>query len=63
MSNRTKPAILPLGFGAQSTKDVIIIDFMDTPTEKTKNVIFSVALTKDIALEISEILKQFVEEV
>ncbi|MBX8608204.1 hypothetical protein K5D65_13450 [Pseudomonas cichorii] len=62
MSDRTKPAVFPLGFSAQSTNDVIVVDFVDTPNEVDRNVFFSVALTKDIAAEMATVLKQFVEE-
>lgn len=61
MSIRKSPPSFPLGFAAQSTDEILILDFVDAPNGGEKNVFFSVALNRDIASEMLKLLVSFIE--
>ncbi|SQF93812.1 Uncharacterised protein [Paucimonas lemoignei] len=62
MSIRKNPPAFPLGFAAQSTDEILILDFVDAPNGAEKNVFFSVALNRDIASEMLKLLVRFIED-
>lgn len=58
---RKSPPILPMGFRAGFSDELLVIDLIDSPNPETRSIFYSLALTKSMSIELINILDNFVK--
>lgn len=60
--SRPHPPVMPMGFRAGISNEVMVIDFIDTPNNNEAVIFSSIVLTKETAKNLLESLASFVEK-
>ncbi len=59
---RKNPPLFPMGFRFSSSESICIVDFCDVQANESVNVFFSIAITKEMAKDLSDKLNDFISE-
>lgn len=59
--SRPHPPVMPMGFRVGISNEIMVVDFVDTPSTNEAVIFSSIVLTKETAKNLLESLTSFVE--